>query len=216
LEEMRYLPCSCPICQDYTASELQESPQRTKLLAMHNLYVSFEEMRLVKQHIWEGSLWDLLEARCRAHPRMLDALRSLFCHVSWMERLDKSSKSTFYYLGRASAARPEVLAYRRRLKRLELVSSVLLTDTPEEWEGFDQVLGWKPPFGAYPLELGETYPLNAEVPEIVDEEAILEGIRNTQIVMAANPQARFHLQFRDPKIKEALEATASFARDGND
>jgi 7-cyano-7-deazaguanine tRNA-ribosyltransferase len=66
LDEMKYLPCSCPICQSHTQQELKDSPERAKLLAMHNLYVSLQEIRLVKQCIREGSL-DLLD-RCRSHP----------------------------------------------------------------------------------------------------------------------------------------------------
>jgi len=68
LEEMNYLPCSCPVCQGHNPKELKESAERVKLLASHNLYVSFQELKLVKQCIREASLWDLLESRCRAHP----------------------------------------------------------------------------------------------------------------------------------------------------
>ncbi|MDD1739854.1 MAG: tRNA guanosine(15) transglycosylase TgtA, partial [Methanothrix sp.] len=72
LEVMSYLPCSCPVCQGHTLKELMNSPERAKLLARHNLYVSLQEIKQVKESIREGSLWDLLEVRCRAHPRMLD------------------------------------------------------------------------------------------------------------------------------------------------
>jgi len=32
LEEMNYLPCSCPVCHAYTQKELMESPQKIKAL----------------------------------------------------------------------------------------------------------------------------------------------------------------------------------------
>ena len=77
LEEMRYLPCSCPVCQDHDQEELMKSPERVKLLAKHNLYISLQEINLVKQCIREGSLWELLETRCRSHPRILDGFENL-------------------------------------------------------------------------------------------------------------------------------------------
>ena len=68
LAEMSYLPCSCPVCQEHTLKELMESPKKTKLLARHNLYVSLQEMKQVKESIREGSLWDLLDALSLAPP----------------------------------------------------------------------------------------------------------------------------------------------------
>ncbi|MEI8004353.1 MAG: tRNA guanosine(15) transglycosylase TgtA, partial [Methanothrix sp.] len=113
LEEMSYLPCCCPVCQEHTLKELMESPQKTKLLARHNLYVSLQEMKQVKESIREGSLWDLLETRCRSHPRMLDGLKRLCAKQEWLERLDTASKSTFFYLSPECARRPEVMRYAR-------------------------------------------------------------------------------------------------------
>ncbi|MDL5503268.1 MAG: tRNA-guanine transglycosylase, partial [Candidatus Methanoperedens sp.] len=71
IENLQYLPCSCPICSSLSVRELLESDKREELLARHNLYVTFEEIRVVKQAIQEGSLWELVENRCRAHPQLL-------------------------------------------------------------------------------------------------------------------------------------------------
>ncbi len=197
LEEMSYLPCSCPVCQGHDPKELKESPEKVKLLASHNLYVSFQELKLVKQCIREASLWDLLESRCRAHPRMLDGLKRLGAEGQWLEGLDGSSKSTFFYLGPESALRPEVIRYARRLDRFPLTGEVLITDDPRsEGEGFDQVLHFKPPFGPYPAELSETYPFNAEVPEDADDAALEQAVKNIKILIEANPNARFSLRLR--------------------
>lgn len=197
LEELSYLPCTCPICQGHTVKELMESPEKTRLLAKHNLYVSFQEMRLVKQCIREGSLWDLLESRCRSHPRMLDGLRRLCAEGEWMEGLDGSSKSTFFYLGPESASRPEVIRTGRRINRISLQGSVLVTDTPgADASGFDHVLHFKPPFGPYPQELSETHPFNAEVPEMPDAAALEQAMKNARRLVEANPGATFSFRLR--------------------
>jgi len=197
LEEMNYLPCPCPVCQGHTPKELAESEERHKLLAMHNLIISFQELKLVKQCIREGSLWDLLETRCRSHPRMLDGLRALSLGGKWLEELDVSSKSTLFYLSPESASRPEMIRYSRQIDRISLQGNVLITDDPAvDVEDFDYVLHFKPPFGPYPKELSETYPLNAEVPEQPDKEALKQAMKNTRRLMDANPQATFRFKLK--------------------
>jgi 7-cyano-7-deazaguanine tRNA-ribosyltransferase len=197
LEEMKYLPCSCPICQEHTHQELMESPHKTRDLARHNLYVSLQEIRLVKQSIREGSLWDLLETRCRSHPRMLDGLKRLCSQVRWLEGLDSASKSTFFYLSPESASRPEVIRYARRVERICLQGNVLITDDPDaDRTGYDHVLNFKPPFGPYPVELSETYPFNAEVPEDADEAAVDQAVKITRKLIKANPEARFTFRLK--------------------
>lgn len=205
LEEMKYLPCSCPVCQEHTHQELMESPHKTRDLARHNLYVSLQEIRLVKQSIREGSLWDLLETRCRSHPRMLDGLKRLCSQGRWLEGLDSASKSTFFYLSPESASRPEVVHYARRVERISLEGSVLITDDSDaDMTGFDHVLNFKPPFGPYPRELAETYPFNAEVPEEPDDAAIDQAVKITRELMKANPEARFTFRLKIGDLGERL------------
>ncbi|MGB3921045.1 tRNA guanosine(15) transglycosylase TgtA, partial [Methanothrix sp.] len=189
LAEMKYLPCSCPVCQKYTHQELMDSPQRARELARHNLYISLQEIKLVRQSIREGSLWDLLEARCRSHPRMLDGLKRLGSYGEWMERLDTASKSTFFYTSQEASLRPEVLRYARRIGRISLEGEVLITSDPAaDSPRFDNMLLYKPPFGPYPRELAETYPFNAEVPEQADSAAKEQAERNMRELMTANPE----------------------------
>ena len=197
LEEIRYLPCSCPVCQSNTPEKLIESPDRSKLLAKHNLYISLQEIKLVKQCIREGSLWELLETRCRSHPRTLDGLRKLIKKSDWLERLDSSSKSTLFYLSSESACRPEVVRYSSRIGRTRLSGDVLITDDIRtKDEGFDTILHFKPPFGPYPMDLTETYPLNAEVPVKADNAAMERALSNVKKLMDANPEVRFSLRIK--------------------
>jgi 7-cyano-7-deazaguanine tRNA-ribosyltransferase len=206
LAEMSYLPCSCPVCQDHTLKELIDSPERAKLLARHNLYVSLQEIKQVKESIREGSLWDLLEARCRAHPRMLDGLKRLASNGVWLERLDSARKSTFFYASAEAALRPEVVRYARRIERISLQGNVLLTDDPQiDTSGYDRVLRFKPPFGAYPVELSETYPFNAEVPEEADEAAVRQSAKITEHLILANPKANFTIRLQSVDLRERLK-----------
>jgi len=45
LDKLQYLPCSCPVCSSTDAEELMKSDNREELLARHNLYATFAEMR---------------------------------------------------------------------------------------------------------------------------------------------------------------------------
>ena len=50
---------------------------RVKTLALHNLYVSYAELRTVRTAIAEGWLWELVEQRAAANPGLADAVRHL-------------------------------------------------------------------------------------------------------------------------------------------
>jgi 7-cyano-7-deazaguanine tRNA-ribosyltransferase len=202
LEDLRYLPCSCQVCQSGSSKELMESPERIALLARHNLYVSLQEIRLVRQCIREGSLWDLLESRCRSHPRMLDALKRLGEKNAWLERLSPISKSTFFYLGPESSSRPEVIRHSSRMHRLSLEGKVLITDDLRATQEFDRILLFKPPFGPVPLELMETYPFNSEMPEEPDRAAMEKGMAAAAMLIKENPQAEFVIKIRSLPMEQ--------------
>jgi 7-cyano-7-deazaguanine tRNA-ribosyltransferase len=90
-----------------------------------------------------------------------------------------------------------VIRYSRQIGRISLQGNVLITDDPSIGaEDFEYVLHFKPPFGPYPKELSETYPLNAEVPEQPDEEALKQAMKNTRLLIDANPQATFSFRLR--------------------
>jgi 7-cyano-7-deazaguanine tRNA-ribosyltransferase len=191
-DDLQYLPCSCPVCTSHNADELIKSEKREELLARHNLYVTFAEVREVKQAIKEGSLWELVEQRCRAHPQLLNGLKRMLSYSDWLEQFQPASRSTFFYSGPESALRPEVMRYRKRLKNLALEGRVLIrTHRLDNEDEFDWVLDFKPPFGPYPLELGETYPFNAEVTTQPDYEALTVALQNTLELMGLNPDSEF-------------------------
>jgi 7-cyano-7-deazaguanine tRNA-ribosyltransferase len=196
LEDLDYLPCSCPVCTDHDPAELRacDDGDRERLLAAHNLHVSFAEIRRVKQAIRSGDLLELVETRARGHPRMLDGYRALLDHADQLEREDPVSKGSFFSLSAESARRPEVRRHHDRLDRLAVEGRVLLTEggTPSG-DNYDAVWRVVPPFGPFPRALSETYPLTATVPDRPDTAACEAAAEGVSRLVAANPGAEFVL-----------------------
>ncbi|PSQ47793.1 tRNA guanosine(15) transglycosylase TgtA [Halobacteriales archaeon SW_6_65_15] len=172
LDDLDYFPCSCPVCADYAPAELRSlaDREREELLAEHNLHVTFQEIRTIKQALRSGNLLELVETRARAHPAMLDGYRALVEHAEQLEREEPVSKGAFFYLSGESARRPEVVRHHDRLARLHL--------DPD-----DQILS-------------ETYPLTAEVPERMDAEGHRSAALGVARLAAANPETAFTLAHR--------------------
>ncbi|AKB17375.1 MULTISPECIES: tRNA guanosine(15) transglycosylase TgtA [unclassified Methanosarcina] len=213
IEKLNYLPCSCPICSKYTADELKKAKNKEELLARHNLYATFAEIRLIKQCIKDGKLLELVEQRCRTHPKLLDGLKKLYTHSAWLEQLDPATKGTYFYCGPESTSRPEVLRFGKRLERFNVEGKTLIRTTPVKGErSYDQLLIFKAPFGAFPAEMEEVYPFNAEISKFPDYEALSTALSNTLKLMELNPKAEFTFvcerEFEHPlleKIKEKAE-----------
>lgn len=207
IEKLNYLPCSCPVCSGYTADELRKAGNKEELLGRHNLYATFAEIRLIKQSIKDGKLLELVEQRCRAHPKLLDGLKRLYTHSAWLEQFDPATKGTYFYCGPESASRPEVLRFGKRLERFSLEGSAIIRTTPVRGEkDYDRILTFKAPFGAFPVEMEEVYPFNAEVPKLPDYEALSTALSNTIKLMDLNPGAEFTFicekEFVHPLIEE--------------
>ena len=189
LKDLVSLPCSCPICRRINASELREMLrwERVRALTEHNLYVSMAEIDSIRQAISEGTLWELLEVRSRAHPALASALRHLGRYRKALEKDSPSYKGRGVFIFEtADLARPEVM---RHLRLLESnfeppkdARILLLIQAPDakpynkaplfhqlqrtievtlESASVDvHLCFYAAPFGVVPLELSETYPLS--------------------------------------------------------
>jgi len=191
LNELAELPCSCRVCRSHTAAELSASTDKERLLALHNLYVSLGEIATIRQAISDGTLWELVDERCRSHPMLLRGYRELLAFGDELERHDRVSKRRFFYRGSESCARTEVLRYHRVIGRVATGERVLIAADGKKREGFDQVFFFKPPFGPYLPELKETFPIGqSEIPDW-DEDMVSSGCEGIRSLAHAHPESVF-------------------------
>ncbi|MBN1280404.1 MAG: tRNA guanosine(15) transglycosylase TgtA [Candidatus Thermoplasmatota archaeon] len=120
LDGLSELPCCCPICSTYTAKELHnlEAKEQIVQLALHNLYVSFAELKTIRAAIHGGWLWELVEQRAAVNPALMDALRVLRepAHLEWLEHVEPASRTTaLFYTGPQTIYRPALYRYHQRL-----------------------------------------------------------------------------------------------------
>ncbi|MFC7226614.1 tRNA guanosine(15) transglycosylase TgtA [Salinirubellus salinus] len=194
LADLDYLPCSCPVCAASTPEGLrsEDDDERTRLLAEHNLHVTFEELRRVKQAIRSGSLLELVETRVRGHPTLVDGFRAMLAHAETLEATDPVSKGAFFHLSAESADRPEVLRHQERLERLTVAGDTcLLTTGSGNSDDHDTTWRVVPPFGPFPRALSESYPLTAEVPERLSREAYERAADGVARLVETNPDVTF-------------------------
>ncbi|WP_048148090.1 tRNA guanosine(15) transglycosylase TgtA [Palaeococcus ferrophilus] len=122
LEELEYFPCSCPVCSRYTPQELREMPkeERTRLLALHNLWVIREELNRVKQAIKEGTLWELVDERARSHPKMFAAYKRLLEYKEYLEKNEPVTKaSAFFKVSEEALKWPTAVRAKERAERVK-------------------------------------------------------------------------------------------------
>ena len=186
LNEMKYLPCSCPVCAKSTVTELMEldHQERTRRLSMHNLYVLREELEACKEAISEGRLWDLVEERSMAHPRLREAFLELTKVSEELAAGTPPLKDRGLFVRSAGdLRRPELLMASKRLaqatkKRSETAALVhpgaRRRNLPPA-RGVDAYVS-HPLFGPVPVELEFQYPFSqtevgSMVPTVTAEES---------------------------------------------
>ena len=119
LEELEEFPCHCPICCEYIPKEIKKFDEdiRTELIAKHNLYLSFSELRTIRQAIKEGNLWELVEQRIRNHPNLVNAAKLIKSNLPFFESHEKLYKTHGrLYSSPESINRPLFHRYDLRLK----------------------------------------------------------------------------------------------------
>lgn len=184
IDNLAYFPCSCRVCLSHSPKELKslDEAERFKLLSLHNLHICFEEVKAVKQAIWEGRLFEYLERKAKSHPSLYDAFRHVFTDdevVSSMAYHTPMTKRRGLFLfDRDSLLRPE---YRRMVERIERfpmgrceVAVVVGCRVASGWnlsyllEKVGEVVGSRDfeifvagtPFGLVPLPLFHVYPIS--------------------------------------------------------
>ncbi len=220
LEKLQYLPCSCDVCKNYTAAELKQlEPEiRTILLAKHNLNVSFEEIRRIKQAIIDGRLNELALSRAMNHPSLSKALDLLFGTRTsrFIEQYEPISKSRSLLITHPILTyQPIIQRYKNRvLGRFYFWSPNLLIG--QDFQKLHsstsyQVIKLSPLFGVIPDELRGVYPLvqHERVPMSFSQEIIefisqfLEKYRSKFKQVEIHPSVNLDMEeFHKIKISE--------------
>ncbi len=203
LNELEYFPCSCPVCVKTNPENVKALPkaERQKLIAEHNLHVSFAELKRIKQAITEGRLWEHLEMRAHGHPSLLQALKKLGKYSEYLEKQSPvTKKSGIFFFSSLGLARPEVTRYRKRMfnryspppkAKILLLLPQTHTKPFHNSKEFSQILRkiqenlddmantihiciYAAPFGVIPLELDDVYPLSQnEISSPLDAETVM-------------------------------------------
>jgi len=229
LSELEYFPCSCPACSKRDPENVKALPKedRQKMLAEHNLHVSFCELRRIKQAITEGRLWEHLEMRAHAHPALLQAVKKLGKYSEYLEKQSPVMKrSGIFFFSSLGLARPEVVRYRKRL--LDRYSPppkakilLLLPQTRTKpfhnskehetvMKEMQQSLGdtvdlvhvctYAAPFGIIPTELDDVFPLSQnEIASPFDAETVMYVAKQVANYIKNTSYDRVIL-LRDPNV----------------
>ena len=141
LDDLEVLPSEFSAAPGITIDQLKamESSERQRIIAKHNLIVSFTEIRRAKQAIHEGTLWELVENRLRCSPALMKVFDVLKEEREWLSQFEPAYRyKTPIKTGKESDDRP-IFA--------EFVSS-----------GKGEML--HPYFGNISIHLSETYPFH--------------------------------------------------------
>lgn len=192
ISNLKELPCNCPVCSNNSVNELKKlsKKQRTKEIAKHNLYVSFSEIKKIRNAILQGNLWELVERRANSNPYLLESLKILKLEENkqWLEKKEPiSKKSAVFYTGNHTIHRPVI--YRIHNRILERYNqkkkdTIIFPETTKPYsvnyfQNIKQILSKNKninflvdsTIGPVPVELDEMYPFAQSVfPEIIDYE----------------------------------------------
>ncbi len=233
LEDLNELPCSCPICSKYTASELKKMDKKDRILkiAKHNLYISFTEMKKIRNAISNGSLWELVERRANSNPHLLEALNELKKkdNKKFLEQFEPISKdNALFYTGDQTIHRPIIYRCHNRLMdryEFDYKNIVVFPEGGKPYSNYfsEQVkkihksnvnIIVNSNLGPVPIELDEMYPFAQSIfPKIIDNETEKEVrkvfsdfIKNKNIIWwKGNVTLKEIKKFKEKKLDKDLQ-----------
>ena len=142
LDEIEEMPSEFSAAPGLTVKELKEMKKenRQKIIAKHNLIVSFAEIRRVKQAIHDGLLWELVENRLRTSPALMKVFGVLKREMDWISNFEPAYRyKTPIKTGSESDLRPIFSKLTNSFKNGDMIH---------------------PYFGKVPNHLSETYPFH--------------------------------------------------------
>lgn len=109
-DKLEELPCSCPACSSGRKSK--------ELLLQHNNFTAINELRLIKHSISGGTLREMVEARVRSEPWLVQNLRLLdLRHYDLEEAHAPITGARFHAGSKESLSRPDVIRWQKRLEQ---------------------------------------------------------------------------------------------------
>ncbi len=208
LAQMEYFPCRCSACLRMKPADVRLLPtiEKTQFLAEHNISACLQEIATIKEAIVEGRLWELVEARCRSHPSLLQGLRRIKEHKPQITRGAPSTKRKgILFFDSTSLQRPEYLIYLERLvgdyEPPKTATTALLVPATRQGpeDRVDTRVGLKglgpethvclycPPYGIVPSELEDVFPfMHTEIPEEPDPEILKAMVGTVRIYFASH------------------------------
>ena len=201
LQAMKHLPCSCPACASTSVKELLEMDhqERTRALSLHNLSVLREEVEGCKEAISEGRLWDLVEERSMAHPRLRDAFARMAEYSKDLEAGTPAVKDRGLFVrSAADLGRPELSIARARLAgavRRSTASARIGEPRRGGSRPEADAYGVHPVLGPYPAELRFQYPFSQteaaeELSRPSDPRKALKALGYTRVAQAEEEKPR--------------------------
>ncbi|MCE4617004.1 MAG: tRNA guanosine(15) transglycosylase TgtA [Desulfurococcales archaeon] len=181
LEKLEYMPCSTPICLKYTPKELLEMDknERTRLLALHNLYEIKASINETKEAIRENRLWELLREYASLHPSTYTLFDKFRKYASYLEKYTPKTPINTRgrkILDKKDTWNPIILRHLNYLIcKLDIkVDNIIIVPEPEDRAvpGKNNVFYFKPIIGLIPSNLSRTYPYpQISYPPILDWES---------------------------------------------
>ncbi|MGC8681418.1 MAG: tRNA guanosine(15) transglycosylase TgtA, partial [Thermoplasmata archaeon] len=170
LSELKYVPYPSPYLNRYDIEDIKkmDREERFGIISRHNLHVTIEELERIKNAIYEGTVWEYAEERCRSHPSLYNALKELYKYKEKLERFENLSRvHPFYYTGPESLQRPSVLRIEKRIidrYKYKRKSCIVINDKDTDKimkyiKNIDSHFLVKTPFGYVPYELLFIYPI---------------------------------------------------------
>nr|WP_149528926.1 tRNA guanosine(15) transglycosylase TgtA [Sulfuracidifex tepidarius] len=233
LEEMDYFLCNCEVCSRYTPKDLLEmdEEERTRLLAIHNLYTIKSEINSTKQAIKEGRLFEYLQEKSRSHPALYSAFKEILMHHDILEMYDNGIKPTgkgIFLFDIDSVKRPEILRYQRNLDSYEPRSdqAVLICYNGLERPFLEDQTVRKyissslreskdifiivPFFGVIPIYWSDSYPLaQFEMTEPIDDEVKRDMLQKLERFLSNKKYKKINVVNCDELHIESIGALSS-------
>nr|WP_148692865.1 tRNA guanosine(15) transglycosylase TgtA [Acidianus manzaensis] len=192
LDKMEYFSCSCPVCSKYSPKDLLEmdNKNRTRLLAIHNLYKILEEIRETKIAIKEGRLFEYLQEKAYSHPSVYSAFLRILKYHDYLEKYDPRVKGEvrgILLYDSNSFYRPEIIRHDKFMMQFKpkhnlaviicydnlnvpFIYDDYIKDIAYEYENDADIFIAVPFYGLIPLSISESYPLSQfEIPTEIDD-----------------------------------------------